>query len=101
MIVFRFLQGAGAGLMIPTLQTLLVQISGGRNLGRIMSVVSIPTLLGPILGPVLGGVIIDSLSWQWIFYVNIPIIIVAALLAWRLLTDGCKILPYGGQTAAN
>lgn len=83
LIGFRFLQGIGAGLMIPTLQTLLVHISGGRNLGSIMSVVSIPALLGPILGPVLGGVIIDSLNWHWIFYVNIPISMIALFLAWR------------------
>ncbi len=82
LIGFRFLQGIGAGLLIPTLQTLLVHISGGRNLGRIMSVISIPALLGPILGPVLGGIIINSLSWHWIFYVNIPISIIAIFLAW-------------------
>jgi EmrB/QacA subfamily drug resistance transporter len=94
LIVFRLLQGVGAGLMLPTLQTLLVQIAGGRNLGRVMSFVSIPAVLGPILGPVLGGVIVNSLSWRWIFYVDIPITIIALLLAlWGLPTDkpsGCK-----------
>ena len=60
LIVFRVLQGAGAGLLMPALQTELVQISGGRNLGRIMSFISIPALLGPILGPVLGGIIVSS-----------------------------------------
>jgi EmrB/QacA subfamily drug resistance transporter len=83
LIVFRFLQGLGAGLMMPTMQTMLVQIAGGRNLGRVISIVSIPALLGPILGPVLGGVIVNSLSWRWIFYVDIPICIVAFWLAWR------------------
>lgn len=82
MIVFRVIQGIGAGLMMPTLQTELVQVSGGRNLGRIMSIVSIPGLLGPILGPVLGGIIVNSLNWRAIFWVNIPICIVAILLAW-------------------
>lgn len=83
LICFRVLQGFAAGLMVPTVQTVLVQITGGRNLGRLMSIVSIPALLGPILGPVLGGVIINSLSWRWIFYINIPICIVAILMAWR------------------
>jgi len=82
LISFRLLQGIGAGLMIPTLQTLLVQIAGDRNLGRLMSIVSIPALMGPILGPVLGGVIVNNFSWRWIFYINIPICIVALLLAW-------------------
>ena len=54
LIVFRFLQGFSAGLLVPTLQTLMVQAAGGRNLGRVMSFVSIPSMLGPILGPVLG-----------------------------------------------
>lgn len=48
-----------------------------------MSIIGIPTLLGPILGPVLGGVIINGLSWRWIFYVNIPITLIALLLAWK------------------
>lgn len=83
LIGFRLLQGVGAGILIPTLQTVLVQTAGGRNIGRIMSIISIPTLLGPILGPVLGGVIINSLGWRFIFYVNIPITLIAMLLAWR------------------
>ncbi|WP_081758919.1 DHA2 family efflux MFS transporter permease subunit [Paenibacillus graminis] len=83
LIGFRLLQGVGAGILIPTLQTVLVQTTGGRNLGRVMSIISIPTLLGPILGPVLGGIMTNALSWRWIFYVNIPITIIALLLAWR------------------
>ncbi|WP_026883453.1 MDR family MFS transporter [Clostridium akagii] len=88
LIAFRLLQGFGAGLMIPTLQTVIIQASGGKDLGRIMSIVSMPALLGPILGPVLGGIIINSLSWRWIFYVNIPICMIALFIAWRgLPTD--------------
>jgi EmrB/QacA subfamily drug resistance transporter len=88
MIGFRVIQGVGAGLMMPTLQTELVQVSGGRNLGRIMAIVSIPALLGPILGPVLGGIIVNGLSWRAIFWVNIPICIVAILLAlWGIPAD--------------
>ena len=88
LICFRLLQGFGAGLMIPTLQTLIVQAAGGRNLGRVMSIISIVSLLGPILGPVLGGVVVNSLSWRWIFYIDIPITIIGLLLAWRgLPTD--------------
>ena len=88
MILFRVIQGIGAGLMMPTLQTELVQVSGGRNLGRIMAIVSIPGLLGPILGPVLGGIIVNSLSWRAIFWVNIPICIVAIPLAvWGIPAD--------------
>lgn len=81
MIVFRLIQGLGAGLMVPTTLNLLVQISGGKQLGQLMSYISIPSALGPILGPVLGGVIVNSLGWRWIFYVNVPVILIAILLA--------------------
>lgn len=87
LIGFRFLQGLGAGLMMPTMQTVLVQSSNGHNLGRVMSIVSIPALLGPILGPALGGIIVNSLGWRWIFYVNIPITIGALLLGWKGLPE--------------
>jgi EmrB/QacA subfamily drug resistance transporter len=50
-----------------------------------MSVVGVPMLLGPILGPVIGGVIVDNASWRWIFYVNLPIVVVALVLAARIL----------------
>ncbi len=90
LIVFRFIQGLGAGLMMPTVQTLLVQVAGGKHLGQLMSFMSIPAVLGPILGPVLGGLIINSLSWRWIFYVNVPIILLALLLAWHGLPDDRK-----------
>lgn len=88
LIAFRVVQGAGAGLLMPVLQTELVQVSGGRDMGRIMSIISIPALLGPILGPVLGGVIAGSLGWRAIFWVNIPICVVALALAlWGIPTD--------------
>lgn len=88
MVAFRIIQGIGAGLMMPTLQTVLVQVAEGRNLGKIMSIVSIPAVLGPILGPVLGGIIVSGLNWRAIFWVNIPICIVAILLAlWGIPAD--------------
>jgi EmrB/QacA subfamily drug resistance transporter len=87
LIGFRVLQGAGAGLMLPIMQTLLVQASGGKDLGRLMATVSMPALIGPILGPVLGGLIIGNLSWRWMFYVNVPICLLALLLAWRHLPE--------------
>ena len=83
LIAFRVLQGIGGGLMLPILQTLLLRAAGGRSLGRLMAVVTLPALLGPILGPVLGGLILDNLSWRWIFYVNVPVCLLAIVLAWR------------------
>lgn len=85
LIVFRVLQGFGGGLMLPLLSTLIVQAAGGAGLGRVMSVISLPTALGPILGPVAGGLILHSLDWRWLFWVNVPFCVVGFLLAWRML----------------
>ncbi|MDT7801082.1 MAG: hypothetical protein QOI78_4515 [Actinomycetota bacterium] len=87
LIGFRLVQGVGGGLMLPLLQTLLVRAAGGRRLGRLLAVVTLPALIGPILGPVLGGLIAGHLSWRWIFYVNVPLCLLAIVLAWRLLPE--------------
>jgi EmrB/QacA subfamily drug resistance transporter len=85
LIAFRVLQGFGGGMIMPVGMSLLTQTAGPSRVGRVMSVIGVPTLLGPILGPVIGGVIVDSVSWRWIFFVNIPIAVVALGLAARLL----------------
>jgi EmrB/QacA subfamily drug resistance transporter len=85
LIAFRVLQGLGGGLMLPVLQTLLVQAAAGRPLGRVTALISLPVLLGPVLGPVIGGLIVQHLSWRWIFWVNVPFGIAGLILAWRLM----------------
>ncbi len=85
LIAFRVLQGFGGGMIMPTGMALLAQTAGPGRVGRVMSVVGVPMLLGPILGPVLGGLIVDSFSWRWIFYVNVPIVVLALVLASKLL----------------
>jgi EmrB/QacA subfamily drug resistance transporter len=85
LIVFRVVQGLGAGLIMPVGQTILAQAAGPHRMGRVMSVVGVPMLLAPIFGPVIGGAIVDQVSWRWIFYVNLPVGLVALAFAWRLL----------------
>ncbi|MHA6529628.1 MDR family MFS transporter [Paenibacillus sp. BAC0078] len=85
LVVFRAIQGIGGGLMMPVMQTMLVRAVGSQKLGKVMAVAGLPALIGPILGPVLGGLIVDKLDWRWIFYVNIPICLIALVLAWRWL----------------
>jgi EmrB/QacA subfamily drug resistance transporter len=87
LIVFRILQGLGGGMIMPVGMALLAQTAGPSRVGRVMSVIGVPMLLGPILGPVLGGLIVDNASWRWIFYVNVPIVLVALLLAQRVLHE--------------
>lgn len=89
LIAFRVVQGIGGGAMMPLLTTLLMQAAGGQGLGRLMSVVSLPTALGPILGPVIGGLILGAGDWRWLFWVNVPFAVVGLALAWFLIpTDG-------------
>ena len=85
LIFFRVLQGLGGGMIMPVGMSVLTQTAGPHRVGRVMSVVGVPMLLGPILGPVLGGLIVDNASWRWIFYVNVPIALVALALAAKLL----------------
>ncbi len=92
LIVFRVVQGAAAGIMMPLLITILVQAAGPRKLGRMMAIVSLPVVVVPALGPVVGGLIVTDLSWRWIFYVNVPICVAAIVLAWRAMQT---IVPTG------
>jgi len=85
LIFFRVLQGFGGGMIMPVGISLLAQTAGPQHVGRVMSVVGIPILLAPILGPVVGGAIVGGASWQWIFYVNVPIAVIALVLAAHLL----------------
>jgi EmrB/QacA subfamily drug resistance transporter len=85
LVTCRVVQGIGGGLMLPVLTTLLVQAADGRSLGRVTALVTFPVLLGPILGPLVGGLIVQHLSWRWIFWVNVPFCAVGLILAWRLM----------------
>jgi EmrB/QacA subfamily drug resistance transporter len=87
LVAFRVVQGAGAGAIFPLMMTLAMRAarSVGGPLGRVTATVSLPIALGPILGPVLGGVILNSLSWRWLFLINVPICAAGLYLAWRWL----------------
>ena len=85
LVVFRVLQGAGGGMIMPVGQLIMAQVAGPKRMGRVMGIVAMPAMLAPILGPVVGGAILQNLHWSWIFLVNLPIGAVALLLAWRML----------------
>jgi EmrB/QacA subfamily drug resistance transporter len=84
-IVFRVLQGLGGGMIMPAGMTILTRAAGQDRIGRVMSIIGVPMLLGPILGPVLGGWLVADVSWRWIFFINLPIGLVALLAAARVL----------------
>lgn len=85
LIGFRVLQGLGGGMIMPLGMTILTRAAGPNRVGRLMAVIGIPMLLGPVLGPVLGGWLVDGYSWRWIFFVNLPVGLLALLLAARIL----------------
>ncbi len=85
LIFFRILQGLGGGMIMPICMTLLARAAGPQRMGRVMSFIGIPALVAPVLGPVVGGLLVDNLSWRWIFFVNIPIGVIALIASWRVL----------------
>jgi EmrB/QacA subfamily drug resistance transporter len=85
LIALRVLQGVGGGMIMPIGQIMLTQKAGPQRVGRVMSIIAVPMLLAPIFGPTLGGLIVDHLSWRWIFFVNVPVGIIGVALALRVL----------------
>jgi len=80
LIISRIVQGFSAGFIMTLVSTLIVEVAGKDRMGRLMSTVAIPAVLGPILGPVMGAIIVQYLSWRFIFFVNIPIGVLAITL---------------------
>ncbi|MCX5046048.1 DHA2 family efflux MFS transporter permease subunit [Aldersonia sp. NBC_00410] len=96
LIAFRVIQGLGGGMLLPGGQAIIARAAGPNRLGRAMSIIGIPMLLGPVLGPVIGGVLVEYASWHWIFLVNVPVGILAIALAmWKLPAGGA--LPGAGR----
>ena len=85
LIAFRVLQGIGGGMILPVGQLIIAQAAGPKRMGRVMSMLGVPMLLGSVAGPVIGGLIVSSVSWRWIFFINPPIGLIAVALAARLL----------------
>jgi EmrB/QacA subfamily drug resistance transporter len=87
LIFFRVLQGVGGGMIMPVAQMIMAEVAGPKRMGRVMGVVAMPAMLAPILGPVVGGLILQHYDWSWIFFVNVPIGIVAIALGMAMLPD--------------
>ncbi len=72
-VLFRFLQGVGGAALVPLSQAVLFDINAPKDFGRAMSIWGIGVTMGPILGPTLGGWLTEDYSWRWVFYINLPI----------------------------
>ncbi|MDB6091963.1 MAG: EmrB/QacA family drug resistance transporter [Gammaproteobacteria bacterium] len=77
MVLFRFLQGVGGAALVPLSQAVLFDINPPKEFGRAMSIWGIGVTLGPILGPALGGWLTENYSWRWVFFINLPVGVLA------------------------
>ncbi len=85
LVVFRLLQGAGSGPMVALSLALLLSNYPKARQGMALALWAMTVVVAPIFGPILGGWITDNLSWPWIFYINLPVGVLAALVTWTLL----------------
>ena len=86
LIAFRLLQGATGGLLAPMAQ-MMMKRAAGRHFTRVAGYAALPVLLGPVLGPVIAGAILHYASWRWLFLVNLPVGVLAFVLAVRFLPN--------------
>ncbi|MCL2781477.1 MAG: DHA2 family efflux MFS transporter permease subunit [Actinomycetia bacterium] len=77
LIAFRVVQGLGGGMLMPLGMTILTRVAGPERVGRVMAVLGVPVMIGPIVGPVLGGWLLQVASWPWLFAINLPIGVLA------------------------
>lgn len=85
LIAFRVLQGFGGGMLMPIGMTIMTRAAGPHRMGRLMAILGIPMLLGPICGPIIGGWLIENASWHWIFLINLPLGVAALVYSYVVL----------------
>ena len=85
LILMRLFQGLAGGLLVPAGQSVIGEIAGPKRLGRVMNTAGLAVVVAPALGPTIGGLLIHSLSWRWLFLINVPIGAIALVLGFRLM----------------
>jgi MFS transporter, DHA2 family, multidrug resistance protein len=96
LVAFRFLQGVGGGALLVTTQTIITESYPPEKRSMAQAIYGLGVIIGPTLGPPLGGYIVDHASWHWIFYINIPIGVIATLLTIHYIQSP----KYGEKSAA-
>jgi DHA2 family multidrug resistance protein len=87
LVGWRIVQGVGGGALISTAQAILFDVFPIEERGVAMAIFGMGVMVGPTLGPTLGGWITDNFAWPWIFYINVPLGIMAAIMTWRFVPE--------------
>jgi len=87
LVFWRFIQGLGGGGLLSNAQTIILGAFPREKMGMANAIFGMGIIMGPTFGPTIGGLITDSMSWHWIFFVNVPIGIIAAFLSFYFVTD--------------
>ncbi|WP_223652349.1 DHA2 family efflux MFS transporter permease subunit [Hymenobacter psoromatis] len=91
LVAFRFIQGVGGGALMATSQSILIDTFPPRQLALGQALFGMGVIIGPTIGPTLGGFIVDNYDWPWIFYVNVPVGIMAAIFTILFIRDPERI----------
>ncbi|MFC4776453.1 DHA2 family efflux MFS transporter permease subunit [Paenibacillus sp. GCM10023252] len=87
LIIYRIIQGLGGGMVAPIAMAFTYRLSPPGKVGAVMGMIGIPMLLAPALGPVVAGWLVDSVSWHWIFIINLPIGVIGFIIGQRTLPN--------------
>lgn len=95
LVFFRVVQGIGGGGLLTTAQSILIQTFPKEDLGIANSIFGMGVIIGPSIGPTLGGYITDNLSWNWVFYINIPFGILATVMTYAFIKEPTEKMEAG------
>jgi EmrB/QacA subfamily drug resistance transporter len=95
LIAFRVVQGIGGGLLTPVGTAMVVRAFPPQQRATGSAIIGVPAVLAPVVGPVLGGLLVDSVGWRWIFFVNLPVGLIGLVYAWLVLKEHVEH-PTGG-----
>jgi MFS transporter, DHA2 family, multidrug resistance protein len=87
LVFWRVIQGLGGGALLSTAQATLFEAFPPNEIGKGQAIFGMGVMVGPTLGPTLGGYIVDNYDWPWIFYINVPLGLLAAALVWNYVRD--------------
>ncbi|HEX2948023.1 MAG TPA: DHA2 family efflux MFS transporter permease subunit [Armatimonadota bacterium] len=95
LVVCRIIQGIGGAALVSTAQATMMEIFPPQQLGMVQAIYGLGVMVGPTVGPTLGGWIVDNLSWPWVFYINLPIGIIATLFTFHFMHDSRHARTHG------